>query len=305
MRDKELDWFKSYLFNRQIRVYQNRSLSEEKPVCTGVPQRSILGLLLLVLFFNDITNHLKYSRIVRYADDTVIFCENGRLPIIEHQLDEDLKNLSRWFEENKLLINLKPGKTELLLFGTSKCIAKINKNSEVKFNNQYINEKKSYKYLEEVDHTLNLNSYFDKTYKKMTSRLRLLNQLRSKMTASAAASIYNMVIMPLFSYCSLLKPTLTQTQVNKILSFERGAKEIIGYKQHQKKQVNLVNIRKQRICPFVHKVGMGKVGDPFENYFEFLNTTVNTRNTNILLLLPKLRLEYGRRSTKYLGAKNI
>ena len=37
-------------------------------------------------------------------------------------------------------------------------------------------KKKSYKYLEEVDHTLNLNSYFDKTYKKMTSRLRLLNQ---------------------------------------------------------------------------------------------------------------------------------
>ena len=142
MKDKELDWYKSYLFNRQIRVYQNRSLSEEKPVYTGVPQRSILGLLLLVLFFNDISNHLKYSRIVKYADDTVIFCENGRLPIIEHQLDEDLKNLSRWFEENKLLINLKPGKTELLLFGTSKCIAKIIKNSEVKFNNQYINEKK-------------------------------------------------------------------------------------------------------------------------------------------------------------------
>ena len=48
---------------------------------------------------------------------------------------------------------------------------------------------------------------------------------------------------------------------------------------------------------------MGKVGDPFENYFEFLNTTVNSRNKNILLRLPKLKLEYGRRSTKYLGAK--
>ena len=48
---------------------------------------------------------------------------------------------------------------------------------------------------------------------------------------------------------------------------------------------------------------MGEVGDPFENYFEFLIATVNTRNKNILPRLPKLKLEYGRRSTKYLGAK--
>ena len=48
---------------------------------------------------------------------------------------------------------------------------------------------------------------------------------------------------------------------------------------------------------------MGKVGDPFENYFEFLNTTVNTRNKNILLRLPKLEPKYGRRSAKYLGTK--
>ena len=93
------------------------------------------------------------------------------------------------------------------------------------------------------------------------------------MTASAAVSIYNMVIVPLLSHCSSLKPTLAQTQVNRILSFERRAKEITGYKQRQKKQANLVNIRKQRICSFVHKVIMGEVGDPFENYFQFLNTT--------------------------------
>ena len=61
-------------------------------------------------------------------------------------------------------MNLKPGKTALFLFGTSQRIARTNKNFEMKFNNQYTNETKSYKYLGvEVDHTLNLNSYFDKT----------------------------------------------------------------------------------------------------------------------------------------------
>ena len=155
----------------------NGSLSQENPVYTVVPQGSILGPLLFALFFNDISSRLKYSKIVKYADDAVIFCENGKLPTIEHQLDEDLTNLSRWFEENELLINLKPGKTELLLFGYSQRIVKTNKNFEVKFNNKYINETKSYKYLGvELDHTLDLNSYFDETYKKMTSRLRLLSK---------------------------------------------------------------------------------------------------------------------------------
>ena len=136
----------------------NGSLSQENRVYTVVPQGSILGPLLFALFFNDISSRLKYSKIVKYGDDTVIFCENGKLPTIEHQLDEDLKNLSRCFEENELLINLKPGKTELLLFGYSQRIVKTNKNFEVKFNNKYINETKSYKYLGvEVDHTLNLN----------------------------------------------------------------------------------------------------------------------------------------------------
>ena len=199
-----------------------------------------------------------HSNIVKYTDDKVTFYGNGGLATIKHQLGEDLKNLSRWFEEKELLINLKPGKTELLLFGTSQRIAKINKNFEVKFNNQYNNETKSYKYLgAEVDHTLNLNSYFHKTYKKMTSRLRLLNKLRTKMAAE------------IWYICSR----------------------------------NLVNIRNQKIYSFVHKVVIGKVGDPFEYYFEFLNTTVNTRNKNILFRLLKLKLEYGRRSTKYLEAK--
>ena len=55
----------------------------------------------------------------------------------------------------------------------------------------------------------------------------------------------------------------------------------------------------------MHKVVMGENSDPYKNYFEFLNTSINARNKNILLCLPKLKLEYGRRSTKYLGAKRF
>lgn len=62
IRDRELEWFKSYLFNRRIRVSIDGVLSEERPVHTGVPQGSILGPLLFVIFFNDIEQQLKHCK---------------------------------------------------------------------------------------------------------------------------------------------------------------------------------------------------------------------------------------------------
>ena len=73
VQDKELEWFRNYLFDRHIRVCFDGVLSEKRPVFTGVPQGSILGPLLFAIFFNDSTENLIYSKIVIYANDTVIF----------------------------------------------------------------------------------------------------------------------------------------------------------------------------------------------------------------------------------------
>ena len=80
------------------------------PTWVGVHFRPILGPLLFVFFFNDITENLIHSKIVIYADDTVIFCESKKLEEIEICLNADLKNLRSWFKENELLLNLKPEK---------------------------------------------------------------------------------------------------------------------------------------------------------------------------------------------------
>ena len=195
IRDKELEWFKDYLFNRHIKVCFNGVLSQQQPVHTGVPQGSILGPLLFVLFFNDIVECLNYSKIVKYADNTVIFCSDKNIHSIEKWLNSDLENLSTWFDENELLINLKPGKTEVLLFGTAQRIAKTDRKLAIKFKNQPINVTKTYKYLGiEIDSSLNMNSHFDKTYKKMTGRLKLLDKLRHLLTTKAALNIVNSVI---------------------------------------------------------------------------------------------------------------
>ena len=69
----ELKWFRDYYFNHKVQIIHNKYLSESKPLLSGVPQGSILGLLLFIIFFNDIVLELKQSKIIKSADNTVIF----------------------------------------------------------------------------------------------------------------------------------------------------------------------------------------------------------------------------------------
>ena len=69
----ELGWFTNYLFNRNAQVSFNGSLSNPQKMISGVPQGSILGPLLFILFFNDIASSTKGASIIKYADDTVIY----------------------------------------------------------------------------------------------------------------------------------------------------------------------------------------------------------------------------------------
>ena len=69
----ELEWFTSYLFNRNAQVLYNGSISSPLKIGDGVPQGSILGSLLFILYFNDIVYTTKDVSIINYADDTVIY----------------------------------------------------------------------------------------------------------------------------------------------------------------------------------------------------------------------------------------
>ena len=84
-------------------------------------KRSILGPLLFLIFFNDITDECvqQNAEIIKYADETVLFFPAKDLRTIEVNLSDDIKRIATWFEENELIINLKKGKSEVMLFGTS------------------------------------------------------------------------------------------------------------------------------------------------------------------------------------------
>ena len=156
----ELQWFSDYLFLRKQIVQFNGVYSEPNPVYTGVPQGSILGPLLFLIFFNDVHGPLHHCKIITYADDTVIFTSASDIDAILSNLSQDLDNLSNWFRENELIFNLKKGKTEVMLFGTSKRLNLFHgRQVNLSVNGSLINTTTYYKYLGvHLDPTLNFAS---------------------------------------------------------------------------------------------------------------------------------------------------
>ena len=204
---------KDYLFQRMVRVAYNGNLSQESYSFIGVPQGSILGLLLFVIAFNDITDVIKESSIIMYADDVVLYVAADDIKAINSKLSTDMESIADWMDENEFIINLKEGKTETLLFGTTKRLTKLNEPLSVSYKESTLRQVSVYKYLGvEINSTLNLNSHFDATFKRASSRLRLLQKIRPQLNLPSAKAIYQGMIIPILTYCGVLNLNLTTTQ---------------------------------------------------------------------------------------------
>ena len=116
----ELMWIESYLSGRFQYVHYDNVKSELQLVKFGVPQGSILGPLLFLIQINDLVKMVDGCRIQMYADDTVIYTSHRDIKVIENTLSTNMTVIKNWLDKNRLIINLKKGKTESMLFGTAK-----------------------------------------------------------------------------------------------------------------------------------------------------------------------------------------
>ena len=297
-----LTWFTDYLFQRSQVVKLGQELSDPCPLTCGVPQGSILGPIMFLLFFNDFEDCLHHSSVVQFADDTVIYLSSKSIDEIEDNLNRDLASISTYLSCNDLVINLKKGKTECMLLGTSKRISAVAPDSRdlnLSCNGTKINCTQSYKYLGTVlDQQLNLAENFDKKYKKASAKLGLLRKLKPLMTIKAANAVYTSAIIPALNYNCIIQLNLTQTQLKKLKSIEARASSIL-----KSKTCNLKHEIDKHAILLVRKCLNGKVCTNFHDYFIINEHNARTRNRNILLRIPKVKLEFAKNGFFFMGAR--
>ena len=114
--DHTLNWFKDYLTGRQQCVDIEGETSEWVDVKLGVPQGSILGPILFLIYVNDINKCNVHADYAKFADDTTILTTGSTLEQAVNRMNKSLERAHLWFERNKL--NLNPSKTRYMIFNS-------------------------------------------------------------------------------------------------------------------------------------------------------------------------------------------
>ena len=244
---------------------------------------------------------LKHAKVITYADDTVIFTSFSDFKIIENHLNDDVQSLATWFCENELIMNLKKGKTEAMLFGTSKRLNLVDgRQLNIKVNRNCINCTTSYKYLGvALDPSLNFESHFNSIYKKAAGRVNLPRRIRNSIDSATAEKTYRAMIMPVFTYCGSIILGWSNSRVNQIRKIEQRSRNIIKSKANPSTDLRIPSIEcviKKKMCTFVFDCLQDNVCDPFKSYFERNKYGQNTRNNNLAVKVPRMKTEFGRKS---------
>ena len=101
------NWFKSYLSNRKQFVSINGYDSVLAEIKCGVPQGSVLGPLLFLLYINDLNQAIKFCKVRHFADDTNLLYLGKSIKKLNKLVNYDLKNLLHWLNANKISLNVK------------------------------------------------------------------------------------------------------------------------------------------------------------------------------------------------------
>ena len=182
-----LDWFRSYLSHRQKFVSYNDEYSIKREILFGVPQGSVLGPLLFIIYSNDCTNSLKSCNCVLFADDTTIYQSHHDINILRKLVEEELSNLISWFKANTLSLNV--SKTNVIIFSKTDPINY--KDLVLNVDGIIIKPVKSTKFLGiNIDKQLNWRDHTHFVKNKLSSGLYLLNSAKHLLTSEHLKSLY-------------------------------------------------------------------------------------------------------------------
>ena len=195
-------WFSSYLSGRSQLV--RGSTAAALPLTHGVPQGSIVGPILFLIFVNDLPCFLPHGRLLSYADDTQILdsapSNPNDLQALKSRAEENIESLQHWFSLNSLKMNA--DKTCFILLGTQKSIEKTS-DFVLKVNGTAIQPQKQIKMLGVLlDQTLSWEPHISSIVRRTNAILISLYKIRAHLSPDILKILVQAHVFPHLQYCS-------------------------------------------------------------------------------------------------------
>ena len=202
IRGTPLLWFKDYLTHRFQQVKCNGFYSTFQLIKFGVPQGSILGPLLFILYINDLPNSSSLLEFVLFADDSNVFLSHSSYDDLIRLLNEELLNISRWFKVNMLSLNL--NKTNYILFSSNRK-ACPNSLGTVIIDAKEIPQVSSVKFLGVyVDQHLTWKTHIEQISRKIAINIGIIKRISYILSPHILLTLYYTMIYPYLSYCNMV-----------------------------------------------------------------------------------------------------
>ena len=213
-------WFKSYLSNREQYVCINGKSSSKQSLKYSVPQGSILGPLLFVIYINDMPNINNIAKFILYADDANIIISGNNISEISTKFCELSKALVDWVSQNELLINTK--KTYYMIFTRSR-----NLNMEAfvpKIANIPIRRTTVARFLGVlIDDKLSWTEHIAAIKSKMSKYIGVLYKLKHILPLKARLTTFNSLVQSHINFCSLVWGSTTKSKIDSLFTTQKKA----------------------------------------------------------------------------------
>ena len=224
IRGTVLAWFKNYLANRRQYVFFKGAQSAMQNITCGVPQGSILGPLLFLIFINDLSEQSTIIRFILYADDTTMLISGDNIRNTTDLLNRELLKINQWFKSNHLFINI--AKTNFLVFSSKPSI--INNHFQLRFNNTSIKRVDKTKFLGVViDNKLNWREHITHVKNKISKCIGILQRAKDKLNTRLLIVLYNTLILPHFTYCITVWGRTYKKYINQLSLIQKKTIRII------------------------------------------------------------------------------
>ena len=219
IRGNTFDWLKSYLHNRKQYVGINGISSTQKSLEFGVPQGSILGPLLFVIYINDIPKINQLAKFILYADDANIIITGTCLQEIEQQFHVLSKLLVDWVNSNGLALNI--GKTKYMIFSRHKVDTSL---FNPKILNRPLERQTTARFLGVlIDDKLNWSQHISVLKTKMSRYIGIMYKLKGYLPLSARLNIFHSLVQSHINFCSLIWGFAAKTNINSIFTMQKKA----------------------------------------------------------------------------------